>query len=230
MSKPHSILFVGNSMTFFHDMPTEIFEKMAISAGHTVTVRSITAGGRFLHENLELDDETARAVKDALAPERSGQYDYVVLQEGMPDLYTNTQSFYDAVRTFSGIIRSLDATPVLYARMGNQRGNPELDRPDCTYDHVYQTIVSAHQTIGAELDIPVAWAVRAVHILNQPDLPFDLYYMDRSHPSYAGSYIAALCIYCVIFGEDPTHLTYDGLLSPAHAAQCRQAVKLAQQR
>ena len=86
MSKQYSILFIGNSMTYFHDMPTAIFEPMAKAAGYDVTVRSITAGGRFLWENLERDDETARAVKAALAPDHAGRYDFVILQEGMPDL------------------------------------------------------------------------------------------------------------------------------------------------
>ena len=167
MKKQYSILFIGNSMTYYHDMPTAIFEKMAASAGFDVTVRSVTAGGRFLWEHLSLDDEPARAAKAALAADKAGVYDFVVLQEGMPDLYTRTENFYEAVRILTGKIRDLGAKPGLYARMGNKRGNPELDDPACTYEHVYQTIVKAHETISQELDIPVAWAVRAAYEMNE---------------------------------------------------------------
>jgi hypothetical protein len=212
-------------MTYFHDMPTAIFEKMAVSAGFDVAVRSITAGGRFLREYLELDDEPARTAKAALAADNAGAYDFVVLQEGMPDLFTRTESFCEAVRTLAGQIRALGAKPVLYARMGNKRGNPELDDPACTYENVYHTIVNAHRTISEELDIPVAWAVRAAYELNETELSFDLYAPDQSHPSYAGSYIAALSVLTVLFGIDPTTVAYDGELPAAQAAICREAVK-----
>lgn len=229
MKKQYSVLFIGNSMTYFHDMPTAIFEKMAKTAGVDVTVRSVTAGGRFLWEHLALDDEPARAAKAALAADQAGAYDFVVLQEGMPDLYTKTESFYEAVRTLAGMVRDLGAKPVLYARMGNQKGNPELDDPKCTYENVYETIVKAHETISRELDIPVAWAVKAAHDLNEMELSFDLYAQDKSHPSYAGSYIAALCVFTVLFGVDPAAVTYDGELAPEQASACREAVKRVQQ-
>lgn len=229
MKKQYSVLFIGNSMTYFHDMPTAIFEKMAKTAGLDVTVRSVTAGGRFLWEHLALDDEPARAAKAALAADQAGAYDFVVLQEGMPDLYTKTESFYEAVRTLAGMVRDLGAKPVLYARMGNQKGNPELDDPKCTYENVYETIVKAHETISRELDIPVAWAVKAAHDLNEIELSFDLYAQDKSHPSYAGSYIAALCVFTVLFGVDPAAVTYDGELAPEQASACREAVKRVQQ-
>ena len=228
MKKQYSILFIGNSMTYYHDMPTAIFEKMAASAGFDVTVRSVTAGGRFLWEHFSLDDEAARAAKAALAADKAGVYDFVVLQEGMPDLYTRTENFYEAVRILTGKIRDLGAKPALYARMGNKRGNPELDDPACTYEHVYRTIVKAHETISQELDIPVAWAVRAAYEMNEGPLPFDLYDPDRSHPSYAGSYVAALCVFTALFGADPTMITYDGELPPDQAALCREAVKKVQ--
>ena len=115
MSKQYSILFIGNSMTYFHDMPTAIFEPMAKEVGFDVRVQSITAGGRFLWENLQRDDETAREVKAALAPDKTGAYDYVILQEGMPDLYTDTERFYSAVRSLAGktaaLAQSLHCTP-----------------------------------------------------------------------------------------------------------------------
>ena len=225
MQKRHSILFIGNSMTYFHDMPTAIFAPMAKSAGFDVTVRSITAGGRFLREYLTLDDEPARAVKAALAADQAGVYDYVILQEGMPDLFTKTDTFYEAVRTLVGQIRAIGAKPALYARMGNKRGNPELDNPVCTYENVYGTIVKAHEAMSEELDLPVAWAVKGAYDMNETALDFDLYAPDRSHPSYAGSYLAALCVLTAVFGVDPLTVTYDGELTPAQAARCREAVK-----
>ena len=229
MQKQYSILFIGNSMTYFHDMPTAIFEPMAKAVGIDVTVRSITARGRFLWENLERDDETARAVKAALAADKTGMYDFVVLQEGMPDLYTQTEKFHGAVRNLVGMIRGIGAKPALYARMGNQRGNPELpDDPDCTYENVYNAIVEAHQAISDELDIPVAWAVKAAYDICESQTDVEPYWTDGSHPSYAGSYVAALGVLNVLFGVDPATVTYNGELTDSQAAICRAAVKRCQ--
>lgn len=229
MSKQYSVLFIGNSMTYFHDLPTAIFEPMAASVGIDVKVSSITAGGRFLWENLERDDETAQAVKAALAPDKAGVYDFVVLQEGMPDLYTQTEKFHGAARALVGMIRGIGAKPALYARMGNQRGNPELpDDPTCTYENVYNSIVEAHRTISEELDIPVAWAVSAAYDLNDTGTDVDLYFQDQSHPGYGGSYTAALGVLNALFGVDPATVLYDGELTPEQAALCREAVKRTQ--
>ena len=226
MSRQYSILFIGNSMTYFHDMPTAIFEPMVKAAGYDVTVHSITAGGRFLWENLERDDETARLVKTALSAEEAGVYDFVVLQEGMPDLYTQTEKFHGAVRALSGMIRALGAKPALYARMGNKRGNPELpEDPDCTYENVFRAIVEAHERISEELDIPVAWAVKAAYDICDGQTDVEPYWTDGSHPSYAGSYLAALCVMAVVFGADPTAVTFNGELEAGQAAVCREAVK-----
>ena len=226
MLRQYSVLFIGNSMTYFHDMPTAIFEPMAKAAGYDVTVRSITAGGRFLWENLERDDETAQAVKYALSADKVGAYDFVVLQEGMPDLYTQTEKFHGAVRTLNGMIRALGAKPALYARMGNQRGNPELPEDvDCTYENVFRAIVEAHERISEELDIPVAWAVKAAYDICDGQTGVEPYWTDGSHPSYAGSYLAALCVLNVLFGVDPVAVTYDGELTKDQAVACREAVK-----
>ena len=40
MSRQYSVLFIGNSMTYFHDMPAAIFEPMAKAAGYDVAPNS----------------------------------------------------------------------------------------------------------------------------------------------------------------------------------------------
>ena len=92
---------------------------------------------------------------------------------------------------------------------------------------MYSAIVAAHEAMSGELDIPVAWAVSVVHDLNDREIDFDLYAPDQSHPSYAGSYIAALTVMAVVFGVDPAALTYDGLLATPQAALCRDAASRA---
>lgn len=43
-----NILFIGNSYTYYNDMPTEIFKVLGESAGLTLNVTAITNGGHTL--------------------------------------------------------------------------------------------------------------------------------------------------------------------------------------
>src|SRR5690606_34866091 len=58
---------------------------------------------------------------------------------------------------------------------------------------------------------------------NHPSI--NLYQTDGSHPSVAGSYIAACCFYTSLFRKDPTLITYDYVLDATTASTIRNAVK-----
>ena len=53
------ILFIGNSYTYFNDMPT-LFSRLCGCNGKQAQVFSVTKGGRKLHENLDSADQTTR--------------------------------------------------------------------------------------------------------------------------------------------------------------------------
>ena len=56
------VLFIGNSYTYYHDMPT-LFEKLALDNQKEVTVHSVTAGGRKLTDYMDSTDETTMALE-----------------------------------------------------------------------------------------------------------------------------------------------------------------------
>ena len=47
------ILFIGNSATYFNDMPTAIFAPMCEAAGYDVEVTAITKGGYCLAGHVD---------------------------------------------------------------------------------------------------------------------------------------------------------------------------------
>jgi hypothetical protein len=53
-----------------------------------------------------------------------------------------------------------------------------------------------------------------------------LYQADESHPSVAGSYIAACCFYTPLFRKDPRLVSFNSSLSLAEASTIKDAVKL----
>ena len=54
------ILFIGNSYTYFHDMPTEIFAPLAREDGEPVLVSSVTRGGVQLLQFTDPDGDLGK--------------------------------------------------------------------------------------------------------------------------------------------------------------------------
>ena len=90
-------------------------------------------------------------------------------------------------------------------------------------------VAKGYKTVGETFGIPVAYAGLAFYDIYTGDSGIDLYYSetDGSHPSYAGSYLAAMTIFAKMYNEDPTAIAYDGKLSSADAAILREAARKA---
>ncbi|MBR6682450.1 MAG: hypothetical protein IKL40_05655, partial [Clostridia bacterium] len=76
MKTNYSILFIGNSYTYYNDMPT-IFKNLGQSAGYTLDVDSITKGSHKLSQFADPSDEYGKKVEQALTGTK--KYDYVVV-------------------------------------------------------------------------------------------------------------------------------------------------------
>ena len=51
-----NILFIGNSYTYYNDMPN-ILEALAKENGKDLSADAVTKGGRKLYANLDAEDE-----------------------------------------------------------------------------------------------------------------------------------------------------------------------------
>jgi hypothetical protein len=114
---------------------------------------------------------------------------------------------HESIRLFAAAINAAGAKTVLYMTWARAHA-PESQ----------QAITDAYSTIASELGagvVPAGVAWRRV--LSQPDHPV-LHDRDGSHPTLAGSYLAACCTFAVLFGDDPA-----GLPSPAPLAQATAA-------
>lgn len=223
--KNYSILFIGNSYTYFNDMPVALFQKIAESAGCDVQVTSITKGGWTLEKHADNADECGKAVDAAL---RENRYDYVVLQEQSTRPASDPEKFYAAVRALTEKIRVNGAVPILYATWGRKSGSKVLAEHGWTNESMTEKLAAAYQTIGNELSIAVAHAGRAFYDVNtHHGETIDLYSADLSHPSVAGSYLAALTVFAAIFHCDPTTVPYNGELSQEIARVLKAAAKAA---
>lgn len=182
-AKSLRVLFLGNSYTYYHDMPQVLFRNLAKAAQPDLAleVRAITEGGISLGELWQ-----KREVQDALDRER---WDYVVLQEHSmlgwayregEEMINDSAYFWQSLQLFAPKIRRAGAIPVLYltwARRSKPEAQAELDY--------------AYATPARELKARVAPVGRAWLTVRTQKPELELFAADGSHPSLAGSYLAA---------------------------------------
>lgn len=177
------ILFIGNSFTQRNDVPGLVAE-LAAARGIVIEHDLISAGGASLRMHWN-----AGRAGQAIA---AGGYDYVVLQEQSTLPVKNASRMAENVRLFDEAIRQAKAKTVLYMTWAREHS------PD-----TQQAITEAYDSIGKELGaivVPVGsvWqAFRAAH-----DRPV-LYDRDQSHPTPAGSYMAACVFLATLFEANP---------------------------
>jgi hypothetical protein len=183
------VLFVGNSFTARNDVPGTV-ARMAASRGHELSHELIWAGGASLRAHWNKGA--------ALESIRRGGWDRVVLQEQSTLPVKNARRFHESVRLFVPEIAAAGARATLYETWA-RRNAPETQR---ALSDAYASI--AVET-GADL-VPVGTAWET--FLRAHDRPA-LHDRDLSHPSPAGSYLAACVFFAVLFGESPVGLPHE---------------------
>ena len=188
---PRTILFVGNSFTARNDLPG-LIAQLAAARGLSVEHCLISAGGASLRRHWN-----AGAARTAI---REGGYDHVVLQEQSTLPIKNAARMHESVCLFDEAIKAAGARTVLYMTWARQHA-PESQ----------QALTDAYNTIGRELGATVV-PVGAVweRFLGKHDEPL-LHDKDRSHPTMAGSYLAACVFLATVFRENPVGVRAGGL-------------------
>ena len=187
-----NVLFIGNSFTARNDLPG-LIATIAAAAGKKFQHRLISAGGASLRRHWNAG-EALRVIK-------TGKYDFVVLQEQSTLPIKNRQRMHENVRLFDEAIKSAGAKTALYLTWARKHA------PD-----TQAAITAAYQSIARDIDatiIPAGIAWEA--FLGKHDEP-ELHDADASHPTLAGSYLAACCAYLALFRAPlPSDVKVDGL-------------------
>jgi hypothetical protein len=175
------ILFVGNSFVARNDVPG-LVRDLAASAGRASETASIVAGGASLRRHLN-----SGAVSEAL---EASSWHFVVLQEQSTLPIKNPVRYHENVRAIQAVITASGARTVLYMTWA-RRSAPETQAP----------LTDAVNAIGEEIGAAIAPAGTAwQEVLHaHPEIP--LHAADGSHPTLAGSFLAACVLYGVIFQD-----------------------------
>ena len=173
------VLFIGTSFTSRNNLPQLV--AALVAPRHSLRSATIYAGGASLRRHWN-----AGLAQRSLA---SQPWDRVVLQEQSTLPLKSPQRYHENVRLFAPEIAANGATPLLYLTWSR------ASVPDAQRDLTYAVETIAREIGAGVAPVGVAWqAVRTRH----PDVT--LYDADGSHPTPAGSYLAACVFAGTLFG------------------------------
>ena len=178
--KDLSILFIGNSHTYYNDMP-RLVKLRADEEGYNCRVTMLAHPNWFLSQHAEEPEARFNILY--------GKYDYVVLQEHAHP-FGPEEEFLNSAIALNKMIREAGSTPVIYECWA-KKDEPELQ------DHMNQVHRHVAEEIGA-LIAPVGenwWTYKE----SWPNL--EMYDEDGAHASYAGSDFAAKLIWETVLDD-----------------------------
>ena len=215
-----NILFIGNSYTYYNDMP-KMLESLARAAGFYAEVASVTKGGYTLARLASDDNENGRRVTSALSGDM--KYDRVILQEQSVLPAAEPERFAEGLRAITEKLKEYQpqAVPVLYETWGRKAGNDTLAEHGWTTAAMHALLHSAYDAAGAALGCAVSHVGFAFLDVYENAAGIELYNADMTHPSPAGSYLAACVHFATLFGASPVGNEYTAGL-PADDAELLQ--------
>ena len=219
------VLFIGNSYTGVNNLP-DIIAQVAVDRGDVLIKTDASVGG------ATFQNHAANPAIRSLIGQKG--WDYVVLQEqsqfpAFPDDQV-AQDCYPYARTLDSLVHLANpcAKTVFYMTWGRKNGDASNCASFpliCTYNGM-DSLLRTRYSIMAQTNrailspVGVAW-----HKMRDLYPATELYQADESHPTEAGSYLAACTLYSVLFKKNPAAITYDYVLSAVAAANIRQVVK-----
>ena len=198
--KLKKVLFIGNSYTAVNDLPNWV-RLVAESAGDTFEVVSIAPGGTTFSMHVNNPQVTSELA--------SGNYDAVILQEqsqipSFPQSQVESQCFpyaealVDAARVGKPCVKV-----VFYMTWGRENGDAQNCAtwpPVCKFGGMNELLRQRYVQMAKDNGCDVA-PVGSVWREVRNKSSIGLYQGDGSHPSTAGTHLAALTIYRALTGK-----------------------------
>ena len=201
----YHVLFVGNSLTYVHDIPAIIKSMVEADGGYFSYIKQ-TVGGAYIkdHEynffrNMDLYS-----------------YTDVVLQGQSFEPIGNYSQFEEYMLKYSEKVLETDARLHFYQTWGYDvqkwTGIVNGEPVTFTQQELYDGLQSAYDLAASKVNASVTRSGEAFEIyLSEYDLPS--LYQDMNHQSIYGAYLSACCHYAMFTGKSPINNSYvvDGI-------------------
>jgi PKD repeat protein len=182
-----------------------MLEDLTVSLGDELTIDSKTNGGYTFNNHLN-DPNTYTKLN-------SKPWDYVVLQgqsqePSFPYTQVNSNTLPQAVRLADSVYANKYCSQAMYfMTWGRENGDPQWDSINSFYK-MNDRLRSAYMRISDSAQASVAPVGSAWRYVRDNYPSIQLYSGDGSHPSVAGSYLAACTFYASLFHKSPVGASY----------------------
>ncbi len=202
-----NVLFIGNSMTYFNDMPG-LFQSICSSKGQNITYTAHTPGGTGF-----VDHVNNQNLYDII---RNSAFDIVVMQPGTGE---SAGASYPTSLTAQRGLTILDSihtySPCAKAYIYEIPYGVVAQNNYANYFGVQSMIEDSITRIADLMQIPIipAGECQYAYYQDHQDLLLNNSYNDV-HPNYNGSYLVASCMYATIFKDSVSGTSFTGTISP----------------
>lgn len=192
--QPLHVLFIGNSFTYFNNMPKLVEVISESLSGPQIKTEMVAVGGARLEDLWKQGS--------ALAAIRKQHWDYVVMNEqsalggGIVNgekRIADPANFFNYAEMFNTEIRKSGAKTVIIMTWKDKN---DPDRIQNELNNAFLEFRSTHGVILAP--VSAAWALTM-----KTDSEINPYFDDNHHPSKDGSYLEACTIYATLTGNSP---------------------------
>jgi len=183
-SSPKRVLFVGNSFTYFYNLP-QVVASMAVTQDVSLITRQSTVGGSNLEQHWK--GEKGTQTREKLETE---EWDYVVFNNHSLSAIETPESFMEYGRKFAELVKSKGAKPIFMITWAYE-SNPLMQATITeSYKELAKSTGSGFVPAGSLFAQARKW---------RPDL--DLFFDDK-HPSSNGTYLLGLAFYKYLTGNE----------------------------
>ena len=184
-----NVLFVGNSYTYFENMPQIVSLISDYSKTKLVTKKSVVGGAKLSeHWHGKKGLKTQELIKN-------GAFDIVVLQEFSMGAIKEPDSLFKYSKLFCDLIKENGAKPYLYLTWAREKV-PQ-------YQEVINDVYSEVATQNDAVIVPIGKAWKLAMEL-RPNIK--LYDNDGTHPNQLGAFLTACTFIGTILKKVPENL------------------------
>ena len=236
-SNPYRILFLGNSLIFFNDMP-KIFGDLCLNEGIPMVVDSVTEGSCTMSLLATTETEIGQQAYLKLTTQR---WDYVVIEpsrRATPFEDTIFNAELDAAVVLDELARGAGAETLIYSVWGLNKGETGVYQQvgydsikigthaitrsaHCNYMNYFGEAVS--ERLGGRRIVKAGYAFEN-SIATFPTT--NLYHTDNQHPNPTGSYLVACTFFSTIFNLESKSLQYNYTIGEQTAFNMKFAADL----
>lgn len=207
------LMFVGNSYTYYNDLPSLVANLLEEGVGGSVQTTALTSGGLKFVDHLSRSQNNTNWINGF-----SVYHDFVLFQEqsqipGFPQSESMWIASQDAFVALDDLAEAQGSASMLLMTWGRRDGdstNSWLYPDFATMQELLKEGYLTYADTATTSERPIWVAPMGLGFANlkihHPALFEQLYTGDGSHPSYAGSYLAACVIYAALTGYSPVGL------------------------